>query len=149
VARDSALAWLKKIGRADENRAIIHWFAGGELKIRFLNRPSRLTLYGAPPLWTAIGLQFATLAAGAKNIILCSACGRLDSVKRPRQNGNRRSYCSKCRERGRKRHAVADLRWRQRRASDLRAQGKTIAEIATELEIEKARVKRYLAKGND
>jgi hypothetical protein len=145
--RDAMLELLRKGGDEDANHAIVRWLMGGELKLRFLNRPSRLTLYGAPPLWTAIGLQLATLAAGAKGVILCSACGRLDSVKHPHRNGNRRSYCSKCRERGRKRHAVADLRERRRRAFELREEGKTIAQIGVELGIEQSRVKRYLAKG--
>ena len=128
-------------------RVILHWLQGGELKVWFRDRPPRLTLYGVPPVWTAIGLELATLAVGAKGIVLCSACGRLDSAKRPRTNPNRRSYCSKCRDKGRKRQGVADYRERVRRARALRGEGKSVAEITELLGIEQKQIKRYLAKG--
>ena len=128
-------------------RVILQWLEGGELKVWFRNHPPRLTLYGVPPLWTALGLELATLAVGAKGIVLCSACGRLDSAKRPRTNQNRRSYCSKCRDRGRKRQGVADYRDRVRRARGLRGEGKSVTEIAELVGIGQKQVKRYLAKG--
>ena len=145
--RDADLAILKSYGDADPYRAILHWQAGGELKLWFRNRPPRLTLYGVPPLWTAIGLELATVAVGAKGIVLCSACGRLDSAKRPRTNQNRRSYCAKCRDKGRKRQGVADYRDRVRRTRGLRGEGKSVTEIAELLGIGQKQVKRYLAKG--
>ena len=126
-------------------RVILHWLQGGELKVWFRDRPPRLTLYGVPPLWTALGLELATFAVRAKRIILCSACGRLDSIKHPRGNGSRRSYCSKCRTKGRKRDAAADLRGRKKRTLHLRSQGKSVAEIVRELGLQPAQVKRYLA----
>jgi hypothetical protein len=128
-------------------RVILQWLAGGELKIWFGDRPPRLTLWGAPPLWSAIGLELATLAVGARGIVLCSACGKLDSTKRLRTNPNRRSYCSKCRNKGRKRQGVADYRERVRQVGVLRDAGKSIAEIADLVGIEQKRIKRYLAKG--
>jgi hypothetical protein len=124
--------------------AILHWLRGGDIKLWFRSR--RLTLYGAPPLWTALGLELATFAVRANKIILCSACGRLDSTKHSRGNGSRRSYCSKCRVRGRKRDAAADLRGRRRRTRELHAQGKSDAEIVRELGLRPAQVKRYLKK---
>jgi hypothetical protein len=144
---DAELAALNKAGDSDANSAIDRWLKGGELKLRIRNRPSRLTLYGVPPLWTAIGLELATMAAGAKGIILCSACGRLDSVKRPRHNNDqRRAFCSKCRDLGRTRLTVADLRQRQKQARELHAQHQSVAEIAAQLGIAPSRVRRYLAK---
>jgi hypothetical protein len=136
----------KSFGSSDPRIAIFQgWLAGSDLRLWF--RPRRLTLHGRPTLWTAIGLELATVAVGAKGIIFCSACGRLDSVKRPHRNGNRRSYCSKCRDKGRRRQGVADYRDRVRRARSLRAEGKSVAEISDLLGIKQTQVKRYLAKG--
>jgi hypothetical protein len=131
-------------------RIILQWLAGGELRLWFRDRPPRLTLYGVPPLWTALGLELATHAVRAKGIILCSACGKLDTVKRPRPtvNPNRRTYrtyCSDCRKLPRKRDAVADYRARVRRATGLRAQHLSVAAIADELGVSQQQVKRYLA----
>ena len=144
-ARDSALAVLNKGGDADENRAIIRWLAGSEIKLWFPPRPSGLTFFGVPPLWTGIALQLAMLAAGARRIILCSSCGRLVPVKRLHRSDERRSYCRKCTN-NRKRDAVADLRQRQRLTAELHAEGKTAAEIAEALGLKPAQVKRYLTK---
>src|SRR6516225_646265 len=155
--KEEAAAWLRAL--VDENHApgdprawppyrfVLYWLAGAELKVWLRNRPSRLTLYGVPPVWTALGLELATVAVGATAIILCSACGRLEGAKRLRRTENRRSYCSKCRDRGRKRDSVADLRDRRQRTHELRAAGKGIAEIAGQLGIRREQVKRYLAKG--
>jgi hypothetical protein len=135
----------KSFGTSDPRIAIIQWWlAGSDLRLWF--RPNGLTLDGRPSLWTALGLELATAAVGARGIIFCSACGRLDSVKRPHRNGNRRSYCSKCRDKGRKRQGVADYRERVRRASSLRAEGKSVAEITDLLGVKQSQVKRYLAK---
>jgi hypothetical protein len=125
-------------------RTILRWLAGGEIRLWLRDRPHRLTLWGVPPLWTALGLELAAVAVRAKRIILCSACGRLDSLKHPRGNGSRRSYCSKCRVKGRKRDAATDLRGRKRRTRELRANGKSVGEIARELKLRPAQVKRYL-----
>jgi hypothetical protein len=147
AAHDAELKLLNKIGDRDANQAIVRWLNGGELKLRFRNRPPRLSLYGVPALWTAIGLELATLAAGAKGIILCSACGRLDSVKRPRRiNDQRRAFCSKCRNLERTRLTVADVRQRRKQARELHVQHKSVVEIAAQLGIAPARVRRYLAK---
>jgi hypothetical protein len=135
----------KSFGTSDPRVAIFQWWlAGSDLRLWF--RPSGLTLDGRPSLWTALGLELATAAVGARGIIFCSACGRLDSVKRPHRNGNRRSYCSKCRDKGRRRQGVADYRERVRRARSLRAEGKSVAEISDLLGIRQTQVKRYLAK---
>lgn len=77
---------LNKGGDVDENRAIIRWLAGSEIKLWFPPRPSGMTFFGVPPLWTGIGLQLAMLAAGAQRIILCSTCGRTVMVKRRRRD---------------------------------------------------------------
>ncbi len=138
--RDRELAIL----RSDPYHAILRWLQDGELKLWFRSRPARLTLYGVPPVWTALGLELATFAIRAKGIILCSACGRLDSIKHPRGNGDRRSYCSNCRVKGRKRDAAADLRGRKKHTWELHAQGKSVAEIVRELGFSPAQVKRYL-----
>lgn len=128
--------------------AILCWLQVGELKVSFRGhaRAPRVGLYGVPPLWTALGMELATLAGGARRIILCG-CGRLESIKHPRGNDDsRRSYCSKCRVKGRKRDAAADLRRRRRLARELHAQGKSVAEIVSELGFQTAQVKRYLSK---
>jgi hypothetical protein len=140
------LELLKLGGDNNANQAIWRWFRGGEFHLNFMNR-SRLSLYGSPPLWMAIGLELAMVATGVGGIILCSVCGRFDTVKRPQRNADRRSYCSKHRDRGRKRLAAADARQRQRRALGLHAEGKSIGEIADELGIARLRIKRYLMKG--
>jgi DNA-binding NarL/FixJ family response regulator len=103
-------------------------------------------LYGVPPLWTALGLQLATVAVGATAIILCSACGRLEGVKRFRRGNNHRSYCSVCRKQRRSRDSVADLRIRQRQALELHAVGNSVAEIARQLGRSREQVRSYLAK---
>jgi hypothetical protein len=149
ATRDAELAVLKKGGDSDADQAIARWLAGGELKLRFLSSPTRLTLYGVPPLWTALGLELAAMSVGAKAVILCSACSRLDVVKRPRRNDNRRTYCAQCRDSGRKRDAVADLRQRQQQARKLRAQHMSVKEIAAQLGIGTDRVRSYLNKEKD
>jgi hypothetical protein len=128
--------------------AILYWLQVGELKVSFRGdaRASRLGLYGVPPLWTALGMELATLAGGARRIILCG-CGRLESIKHPRGNDDgRRSYCSKCRVKGRQRDAAVDLRRRRRLARELHAQGRSVAEIVRELGFQAAQVKRYLSQ---
>src|SRR5262249_13579994 len=70
-------------------RVILHWLASGELRLWFGNQPARLLLYGVPPLWKALGMEMAMLAVGAKGLVLCSACGKLDTVKKPGRPGNR------------------------------------------------------------
>lgn len=155
--REAALAELRTfiaensgtLGAASASppyRVILHWLQGGELKVWFRNRPPRLTLYGVPPLWTAIGLQLATLAVSARAIIVCSACGRIESAKRSRTSPNRRAYCSKCRDKGRKRQGVAAYRERVRYARELRGAGKNVGEIARLLGVGAEKVKRYLAR---
>jgi DNA-binding CsgD family transcriptional regulator len=147
AAHDTELKLLNRAGDPDANHAIERWLRGCELKVRFRNRPTRLTLYGAPPLWTAIGLELAALAAGASGIILCSNCGRLDSVKRPRRvDDQRRAFCARCRDKGRKRLGAADLRQREREARTLHAEHKSVKEIAAQLGIDTARVRGYLEK---
>lgn len=126
-------------------RVILHWLASSELKVWFRNRPARLVLYGVPPLWTALGMEMAMLAVGAKGLALCSACGRLDTVKRSGRPGTR-SYCRECRKRARIRDSTRDLRLRQRAVKELRSQGRSITEIATELALSREQVKRYLSK---
>jgi hypothetical protein len=141
----SDLELVQKNGDKDPYRAIIRWLSGTELKLWFRNRPSRLTLYGVPPLFTAIGLELGLVATGSKGIILCSACGRFDPAKRA-GNPNQRQYCRKCRKRGRIKDAASDLRRRERRTLEMRRQGKSIADIAAALSISPEQVKRYLAK---
>jgi hypothetical protein len=126
-------------------RVVLRWIDSGELKLWFFNRPPRLTLYGIPPLWNALGMEMAMLAVGAKGLVLCSACGRLDTVKKPGRPGNR-TYCRKCRQRARVRDSTRDLRSRERETRDLRSQGMNITEIAAKLGISRDRVKRYLSK---
>jgi hypothetical protein len=63
------------------------------------------------------------------------------SIKRLHRDDSRRTYCSKCRDRGRRRDAVADLRQRRREPRTLREKGKRVAEIADELGIDRKRVK--------
>jgi hypothetical protein len=126
-------------------RVILHWLQVGELKVWFRDRPPRLTLYGVPPLWTALGMEMAMFAVGAKGLALCSACGRLDAVRRQGRPGTR-SYCVKCRQRARVRDSTRDFRLRKRAAGNLRSQGRTIAEIAAELGLSRGRVRRYLSK---
>jgi hypothetical protein len=127
-------------------RIILHWLQGSELKVWFRNRPPRLTLYGVPPLWTALGMEMAMLAVSAKGLALCSVCGRLDAVKRLGRPGTR-TYCPKCRQRARVRDSTRDFRMRVRAAENLRGQGRTIAEIATELGLSREQVKHYLERG--
>ena len=129
----------------EPHRVILRWVDSGELKLWFFNRPPRLTLYGIPPLWNALGMEMAMLAVGAKGLALCCACGRFDTVKKPGRPGNR-TYCRKCRRRARVRDSTRDLRSRERATRDLRSQGKTIAEIATELGLRQEQVRRYLSK---
>jgi hypothetical protein len=88
----------------------------------------------------------AMLAVGAKALVVCSVCGRLDTVKKASRPGTR-SYCSKCRQRGRKRHAVNDYRQRVRRVKELRGEGKKITEIAAMLGLRPEQVKNYSTKG--
>jgi DNA-binding CsgD family transcriptional regulator len=126
-------------------RLILHWLGFGELKIWFRNRPARLGLYGVPPLWTALGMEIAMLAVDARGLVLCSACGRLDTVKKPGRPGTR-SYWRECRKKKRVRDSTRDLRLRQRMIKDLHSQGRSITEIAEELGLSRERVKLYLAK---
>jgi len=150
AAHDAELEFLNQAGDSDARYAIVHWLAGGELRLNVLSRGSRPTLYGIPPLWTAIGLELAALAAGASGIILCSNCGRLDSVKRPRRiDDQRHAFCARCRDKGRKRLGAADLRQRQRRARALHAEHKSLKEIAAQLGIGTDSVRRYLKKEQD
>jgi hypothetical protein len=147
AAHDAELEFLNRVGDSDARHAIVRWLTGGDLRLDVLTRHSRPTLYGVPPLWTAIGLELATLAAGASGIILCSNCGRLDSVKRPRRvNDQRHAFCARCRDKGRKRLGAADLRQRQKQARELHAQHQSVKEIAAQLGIGTDRVKRYLEK---
>jgi hypothetical protein len=149
AVHDAELEFLNQVGDSDAHHAIVRWLAGGDLRLDVLTRRSRPTLYGVPPLWTAIGLELATLAAGASGIILCSNCGRLDSVKRPRRvDDQRHAFCARCRDKGRKRLGAADLRQRQRQARELHAQHQSVKEIAAQLGIGADRIRRYLKKDN-
>ena len=150
AVHDAELEFLNRVGDPDARHAILRWQAVSELRLDVLNSRSRPTLYGVPPLWTAIGLELLTLAQGASGIILCSNCRRLDSVKRPRRvDDQRRAYCARCRKRGRSRLTVADLRQRERQARALHAEHKSVKEIADQLGIDTDRVKRYLKKEQD
>jgi hypothetical protein len=143
---DAELAFLNRVGDPDARHAILRWLVVSDLRLDVLNSGSRPTLYGVPPLWTAIGLELLTLAQGASGIILCSNCRRLDSVKRPRRvDDQRRAFCSRCRDKGRKRLGVADLRQRKKQARELCTSGKSVQEIADTLGINIKRVRRYLA----
>jgi len=142
--RDGALALVKEYGDSDPYRAIFHWLASGELKLWFRDHPPRLTMLGVPPLWTALGLQLATLAVGASGVILCSVCGRLDSIKKSRRGRRPQLYCSRCADKGRMRKAQAVSRARRRQAAQLRAQGKSTPEIAAALGLQQKQIKRYL-----
>jgi hypothetical protein len=150
AVHDAELEFLNRVGDPDAHHAILRWQAFSELRLDVLNSRSRPTLYGVPPLWTAIGLELLTLAQGASGIILCSNCRRLDSVKRPRRvDDQRRAFCARCRDKGRKRLGVADLRQRQKQARELRAQHKSVQEIAAQLGIGTHRVRRYLKRERD
>jgi hypothetical protein len=146
---DAELAFLNRVGDPDARHAILRWHTYSELRLDVLNSGSRPTLYGVPPLWTAIGLELLTFAQGTSGIILCSNCRRLDSVKRPRRvDDQRRAFCARCRNKGRKRLGAADMRRRQRQARELHAQHKSVKEIAAQLGIGTDRVRRYLKKDN-
>ena len=78
--------------------------------------------------------------------VICSGC-RLPFIQTREPSRGMRSYCVSCRrKRIPVRDAVHDFREHKRRAHELYAKGKDLAEIADQLGIEQKRVERYLMK---
>lgn len=97
-------------------------------------------------LFAAIALQLALVLADADSLYSCSGCGRpyIRDKKRPKPGCD--NYCENCKGIS-KRKAVETYREKKARACQLRSDGMSPEEIATELNTTSAKVKAWIKKG--
>ena len=88
-------------------------------------------------LLSVLYLQFSVAVAGKKDYHRCPSCGRWFEVRPGVARANKLTCNQKCRTQA--------YRLRQERARELKAQGKTVTQIARELGAEPGAVKKWVA----
>jgi hypothetical protein len=92
-------------------------------------------------LLSALYLQFSVAVAGEKNYHRCPSCGRWFEVRPGVARANKLTCNQKCRTQA--------YRLRQERARELKAQGKSVQQIARELGAEPGAVKKWVASNKE
>jgi hypothetical protein len=146
--REGGADWLTRFPPGDPLLPAKVWLArllnrrlGGGLAASFgLDGSGRMSLVPRPQtLLQALWLQFGLAVAGHKTYRRCSVCQDWFEVSPGAARTNRRFCSVACKNRA--------YRDRQARARQLRTEGKSLGEIAEELETTVATVKRWLQSG--
>jgi hypothetical protein len=96
------------------------------------------------PLLGFISLQLAQAVCGTRELARCAVCGNPCAPGRVTEGRN--SYCPTHRDRGRFQVAKRKARELERKIRKLREQGRSTAVIATELAVDKSRVRKTIER---
>lgn len=102
-------------------------------------------------LFAAIALQLALVVAEADSLFTCSGCGipyiRPRDRKRPKAGWS--NYCDRCSSDGTsQKRAQEKYHKKQKEATDLLSQGKSISEVAAQVKADPDRVRKWGEKGD-
>ncbi len=125
------------------------WLTLAPMQVRFIVRQGRPSISLVPrnpisALSAVLAAQVCFAASASKDLLLCANCGRPYFPKRKPPREGTRTYCPRCGVKAAWRSSSAGLYARTHAALELRAEGKSIAEIAARLGVRKNQVESYL-----